>query len=319
MRTVKSNLEIGLVIPCYNEDSVLLSLVDRLNRLRDSIAIGVNILFVNDGSSDSTRDLLNRICAQYTWVSCIHLSRNFGHQAAVSAGLMHVKGDAAVVLDADLQDPPEVIPAMVEKWMEGYDVVFGVRRKRKEGAFLKASYFLFYRVMQLMVPFKIPMDAGDFALVDRVVIDAMNRLPEKTRFLRGLRGWVGYRQIGLPYERDRRQAGDSKYSVVKLFKLAMDGIIAYSTVPLRIGIWMGTVSALSGLVYFVYVIYSKLTMNSEPPGWASLAGIVLLLGGIQLLVLGIIGEYIGRIFDEVKSRPTYIIEEYIHGKSESSF
>jgi len=309
MRVLKSEPEIGLVIPCYNEEAVLSSLVERLNRLCDADGFKINILFVNDGSSDATRSLLKRICAEHRHTACIHFSRNFGHQAAVSAGLMHVKGDAAVVLDADLQDPPEVIPAMVEKWLEGYDVVYGVRRKRKEGFLLKAAYFLFYRIMRMMVPFNVPLDAGDFALVDRKVIDTVNQLPEKTRFMRGLRGWVGYRQIGLPYERDSRQAGDSKYSFVKLLKLALDGIIAYSTVPLRLGIWMGALSAVSGLLYFLFVVYSKLVMNSVPSGWASLASIILVLGGIQLLVLGIIGEYIGRIFDEVKARPTCIIEE----------
>ena len=313
MRTLKSKPEIGLVIPCYNEEAVLSSMVERLNRLRDAQGFKINILFVNDGSRDRTRAMLQQVCAEHQHISCIHFSRNFGHQAAVSAGLMHVKGDAAVVLDADLQDPPEVIPAMVEKWLEGYDVVYGVRRKRKEGVFLKASYFLFYRIMQAMVPYKIPLDAGDFALVDRVVINTVNQLPEKTRFVRGLRGWVGFKQIGLPYERDSRQAGDSKYSFIKLIKLAMDGIIAYSTVPLRIGIWMGTISAVSGLFYFLFVVYSKLVMNSVPPGWSSLVSIVLILGGVQLLVLGIIGEYIGRIFDEVKARPTYIIEEFAGG------
>ncbi len=311
MRALKSKPEIGLVIPCYNEESVLNSLVERLNRLCTASEFTIRILFVNDGSSDRTRDMLRQICAEHRHISCIHFSRNFGHQAAVSAGLMHVKGDASVVLDADLQDPPEVIPAMVEKWLEGYDVVYGVRRKRKEGFLLKTAYFLFYRIMKKLVPFNVPLDAGDFALVDRRVIDAINQLPEKTRFVRGLRGWVGYKQIGLPYERDSRQAGDSKYSYLKLFKLALDGIIAYSTIPLRIGIWVGTVSAISGLFYFLYVIYSKLVMDSNPSGWASLSSIILVLGGVQLLVLGIIGEYIGRIFDEVKARPSYIIEETV--------
>jgi len=309
MRILKSEPEIGLVIPCYNEEAVLTRLVERLNRLRGADKFRINILFVNDGSSDGTRNLLKRICAEHRHIACIHFSRNFGHQAAVSAGLMYVRGDAAVVLDADLQDPPEVIPAMVEKWLEGYDVVYGVRRKRKEGFLLKAAYFLFYRIMQKMVPFNVPLDAGDFALTDRRVIDTVNQLPEKTRFVRGLRGWAGYRQVGLPYERDSRQAGDSKYSFMKLLKLALDGIIAYSTIPLRIGIWTGAVSAAGGLFYFLFVIYSRLVMKSAPSGWASLASIILLLGGAQLLVLGIIGEYIGRIFDEVKARPTYIIEE----------
>jgi polyisoprenyl-phosphate glycosyltransferase len=308
MRVLTSDPNIGLVVPCYNEEAVLDRLFKRLDQLRNTSGFGINIVFVNDGSTDRTKEMLQRICEEHRDVSCIHFSRNFGHQAAVSAGLNYVKGDAAVVLDADLQDPPEVIPSMVDKWREGYDVVYGVRRKRKEGALLKAAYFLFYRMMKKMVSYNVPLDAGDFALVDRRVIDAINQLPEKTRFVRGLRGWVGYKQIGLPYERASRQAGDSKYSFVKLCKLAMDGIIAYSTVPLRIGIWIGIVSAVTGLLYFPFVVYSKYVMAWSPPGWASLAGIILFLGGAQLLVLGVIGEYIGRIFDEVKARPTYIID-----------
>lgn len=308
MVAIRELSEVGIIIPCYNEEDVLGKMVERLNRMRSTLGIPVNILFVNDGSSDGTRTMLEALVHTEDRMECLHFSRNFGHQAAVSAGLQHVRGDVAIVLDADLQDPPEVIPAMIEKWREGYDVVYGVRQKRKEGPLLKLAYFLFYRLMRKIASFKVPLDAGDFALVDRKIINLINQMPEKGRFIRGLRGWVGYPQIGLPYERDSRQAGTSKYSFFKLCKLALDGLIAYSTMPLRIAIWAGVFSSMGGLLYFFFIVYARLVLNISPAGWSSLASIILLLGGVQLLVLGIIGEYIGRIYDEVKARPSYIIE-----------
>jgi len=316
MNSESQRRTIGLIIPCYNEEEVLGDLVARLQEFAAGSAHRINVLFVNDGSSDRTRELLQQHCTEQSNMACIHFSRNFGHQAAVSAGLAHVQGDAAVVLDADLQDPPEVIPEMIAKWIEGYDVVYGIRQKRKENWFLKLCYFLFYRVMNSVATFNMAVDAGDFALMDRRIIDQMNAMPEKCRFVRGLRSWVGFRQVGVPYEREARQAGDSKYSYVRLFKLAMDGIIAYSVIPLRIAVWLGILSSLVGMLYFVYVLFTKLVLNANPPGWSSLASIILLMGGMQLVVMGIIGEYIGRVFDEVKGRPTYIIDE-ITGSAQS--
>lgn len=305
---------LSLIVPFLNEQDNLPALHERTGKVLDHIDMAAELIFVDDGSSDRSLDVLIKLQQNDKRIRIIQLSRNFGHQAAVSAGLAKAKGDAVAVLDADLQDPPEIIPKMIAKWQEGYDVVYGVRKNRKENCILTAAYFLFYRIFKHIVPFDVPVDAGDFALMDKRVLATINNLPEKKRFVRGLRGWVGFRQYGLEYERDARQAGTSKYSWAKLIALALDGIIAYSTLPLRIAIWMGAASSFGGMLYLIFVIYAKLFRNSAPSGWASIICIILVLGGVQLLVLGIIGEYIGRIYEEVKSRPTYIINKTYEGK-----
>jgi dolichol-phosphate mannosyltransferase len=242
-------------------------------------------------------------------MACLRLSRNFGHQTAVSAGLARVRGDVVAVIDADLQDPPELILDMIAKWREGYDVVYGIRTNRKEGPFLRAAYALFYRILKKIANVDIPLDAGDFSLMDREVVDQINAMPEHNRFIRGLRGWVGFRQIGLPYSRQARQAGAPKYNLYRLLNLAMNGIISFSSVPLKIASWCGAVSSFLGFVLMLWVVVNGLVYGRTPPGWASLAVIVLMFGGIQLIVLGIIGEYVSRIFDEVKRRPHFIVRD----------
>jgi dolichol-phosphate mannosyltransferase len=241
--------------------------------------------------------------------ACLSFSRNFGHQDAVSAGLQHIRGDFVAVLDADLQDPPSVLPTFVEQWKAGYDVVYGIRSNRKEPWPLRIAYAVFYRILKKIAHIEVPLDAGDFSLMDRCVVDVINQMPEHNRFIRGLRGWVGFRQVGVPYKRDARRSGTSKYSFGKLIKLALDGLTAFSSVPLRLASWLGGLASLFGLGYLMYALLRRASGDPPPEGWTSTIVIILFLGGIQLMMLGILGEYIGRIFDEVKERPQYVVGE----------
>lgn len=305
----KETPEVGIVVPCYNEEAVAPLLVERLAALVQAWPCPVRVLFVDDGSRDRTYEMLAAACEQNPAMACLRLSRNFGHQTAVSAGLARVRGDVVAVIDADLQDPPEFILEMLAKWREGYDVVYGIRTNRKEGPFLRMAYALFYRILKKIANVDIPLDAGDFSLMDRGVVDQINAMPEHNRFIRGLRGWVGFRQIGLPYNRQARQAGAPKYNLYRLMNLAMNGIVSFSSVPLKIASWCGAVSSFLGFVLMLWVVVNGLVYGRTPPGWASLAVIVLMFGGIQLIVLGIIGEYVSRIFDEVKRRPHFIVRD----------
>ena len=302
----KANPELGLIIPCYNEEDVLPDLLDELNKLDQALPGPVYFLFVDDGSTDATAAILTDLCNRDERFACLSFSRNFGHQDAVSAGLQHARGDLVTVLDADLQDPPSVIPAFVEKWREGYDVVYGVRANRKESLPLRLAYRLFYRILKKIANIEVPLDAGDFALMDRRVVDVINRMPEHNRFIRGLRGWVGFRQTGVRYERQSRRSGTSKYSVGRLIKLALDGLVSFSAVPLRLASWFGAMAALLGFCYLAYALVCWIIGSTLPPGWTSTIVTILFLGGVQLMVLGILGDYIGRIFDEVKNRPHYV-------------
>ena len=305
----KERPEVGIIIPCYNEEDVVPMLLDRLTAITKEWPYPVHVLFVDDGSRDRTYELLAAACAKNSSMACIRFARNFGHQTAVSAGLTRARGDVVAVIDADLQDPPEFILDMVAKWREGYEVGYGIRTNRKEGPFLRMAYALFYRILKKIANVDIPLDAGDFSLMDRTVVDQINAMPEHNRFIRGLRGWVGFRQIGLPYDRQSRQAGEPKYNIYRLMNLAMNGIISFSSVPLQFASWFGALASFAGFVLMLGVVIIGLFFGKTPPGWASLAVIILLFGGIQLVVLGIIGEYIGRIFDEVKNRPNFIIRE----------
>jgi len=300
------NPVLGVIIPCYNEEAVLPALFDALDRLDETLSQPVYFLFIDDGSTDGTLAMLADRCDRDERCACLSFSRNFGHQDAVSAGLRHIRGDLVAVLDADLQDPPSVLPAFVERWNAGYDVVYGVRINRKERWPLRLAYAFFYRMLKKIAQVEVPLDAGDFSLMDRRVVDVINRMPEHNRFIRGLRGWVGFRQIGVPYERNARRSGASKYPFGKLMKLALDGLTAFSSVPLRLASWLGALASLFGLCYLVYALIRRASGDPPPEGWTSTIVIILFLGGIQLMMLGILGEYIGRIFDEVKNRPHYI-------------
>lgn len=300
--------DFSIVVPIYNEEAVISELYERLCKDLSSIK-ELEVLLVDDGSTDASRSMIMNLSKEDKRIKFVFLSRNFGHQAAVSAGLSVASGKFVGVIDADLQDPPEVLLKMYQKAQEGFDVVYGVRQKRKEHIIKKIAYFSFYRLLSVLSgKNKIPVDAGDFAVMSRRVIAVINNLPERNRFVRGLRSWAGFTQVGFVYERDKRFAGETKYSIKKLFRLAYDGIFSFSFAPLSVISFLGFLISSISFLGIVIVLYFKVFTDSSIPGFASTATIVLFLGGIQMLSLGIIGEYIKRIYDEVKNRPSFIIE-----------
>jgi polyisoprenyl-phosphate glycosyltransferase len=298
---------LSVVVPVFNEDAVLRAFYERLTASLEGIPGRAEILFVDDGSTDRSAAVLEELARRDARVRVIGFTRNFGHQAALCAGLDHCQGDAAIMIDADLQDPPELIRDFHAAWKEGFDVVYGARHRLREGVVKRIVYHLFYRLLRSLANIDIPLDTGDFSLVDRRVIDGLKALPERTRFLRGLRSWVGYRQRGIEYVRDARAAGESKYSLGKLVKLAFDGIVSFSTVPLRLALYMGVLVSAGASGVILGLIYLRLSHSFELPGWTSLMVIVLFLGGIQLITVGIVGEYVARIYEEVKERPLYLV------------
>lgn len=312
---------ISIVIPIYNEEEVLPQLYTRLLAATASWDHPVEIIFVDDGSSDTSASIIKDLSFGRSNVRLVQFSRNFGHQAAVSAGIGEAQGAAVILMDGDLQDPPEVLIRFIEKWREGFDVVYAIRTKRKENLFKRAAYKLFYRLMNRISKLDIPLDSGDFCLIDRKVVDVLLELPENIRFVRGLRTYVGFRQTGLRYERDRRAAGAPKYSYRKLYTLALDGIFGFSLMPLRIASYMGLIIAipsfLLGIFFIIHRIFDFKLLGYSPtdtPGLASLATGIFFLGGVTLIILGIIGEYLGRIYIEVKRRPPFVIKEIWSGK-----
>jgi len=308
--------KISIIVPCFNEEAVLPELFERFAAVAATWGMEQEIICVDDGSQDRTWELLKAQNQKDPRWRCLSFTRNFGHQTAVSAGLFYARGDAVVVIDADLEDPPEVISRLVEKWNEGFDVVYAVRQKRKEGWFKRFCYWTFYRVMARLVAFEIPLDTGDFCLISRRVAETINAMPERNRFVRGLRAWSGFRQTGVTYERAARFAGTTKYGFAKLLKLATDGLFSFSTVPLRMATYLGlSVSALAffGVVFtLAQKIFSAefarigLAPNS---GFPTIVISILFLGGVQLICLGILGEYIGRIYEEVKGRPLWVLRD----------
>ncbi len=302
-------VRISVVVPVYNEQE---NLPELQRRLADALAAyDYDVIFVDDGSRDASLSMLLSFHQANPRMKALSFSRNFGHQVAISAGIDHAAGDAVILMDGDLQDPPEVLPRFIDKWREGFEVVYAIRRRRKEGLLKRMAYAAFYRILRKVSYLNIPLDSGDFCLMDKKVVDVLKGLPERTRFVRGLRTWAGYRQTGLEYERDRRYAGKPKYTFTKLLKLAYDGIVAFSDVPLRVAIYLGLGSAAAAFLGVLFVIYEKVTNNVPVVGWTSTIVILLFLGGLILTTLGIIGEYISRIYEEVKHRPLYIIRERI--------
>jgi polyisoprenyl-phosphate glycosyltransferase len=300
----------SIVIPVYNEAEVLPTLYDRLTRVMNGLGEPYEIIFVNDGSADESPLLLQDLQAKDECVKFLSLSRNFGHQIAITAGLDHSGGQAVVVMDADLQDPPEVIPRLIEQWRKGYDIVFAVRQKRRgEGLLKRATAALFYRILQHLTATEIPLDAGDFRLMSRRAVEALNDIRERNRFIRGLAGWVGFRQTSVSFVRDIRHAGRTKFPLKDMLRFALTGIVSFSLVPLQLAGYLGFLVSSVSFFYMVYAIGLKLFTDRVVLGWTSVMVAVLFLGGVQLLSLGIIGEYIGRIYDEVKQRPLYIIDE----------
>ncbi len=302
----------SIIVPLYNEELVIEETYKRLTEVMARTKESYELVFVNDGSRDKTEQLAKEIIAQDKHVCLINFSRNFGHQTAISAGMDNARGQAVVVIDADLQDPPEVILQMIEKWKQGYDVVYGKRLARKgETAFKKVTAKVFYRFLSSMTNIDIPTDTGDFRLIDRKVCDAMKTIKEKNRYIRGLVSWVGFKQTSVEYVREERFAGETKYPLKKMLKFASDAITSFSDKPLRVAAYLGNAISLVSFLYLLYVVIRKLTVGDFGEGWASIVAISLFFNGVVLIVLGIIGEYIGRIYDECKNRPLYIIDEKI--------
>ncbi|MCL2049779.1 MAG: glycosyltransferase family 2 protein [Defluviitaleaceae bacterium] len=302
----------SVVIPAYNEQEVIAEAYKRLTAVMRQMDEDYELIFVNDGSRDKTAEIIAGFCADDSAVRLINFSRNFGHMPAISAGMEHARGQAVFIIDADLQDPPEIFPEMAKLWREGYHVVYG-QRKRREGEtlFKKLSAKVFYRFIRRMTSVDMPVDTGEFRLIDRRVCDAVNRLPEKNRYIRGLVSWVGFRQTPIMYVRQERFAGKTKYPFSKMVAFAMDAITAFSYKPLKLATSMGFLLSIASFVYLAVIFYQRFFTDTTITGWASTMGILLLSQGIVMLVLGLIGEYIGRIYEEIKERPAYIVQEIV--------
>ena len=303
-----------IVVPVYNEEPVIEETYKRLTAVMEQTGGPYEIIFINDGSIDSSAIIIKKIAESDNHIRLVDFSRNFGHQPAITAGMDYAKGDAVVIIDADLQDPPEVILQMIDKWKEGYEVVYGKRTERKgETFFKKSTANLYYRFLRFMTSVDIPVDTGDFRLIDRKVIEAMKRINEKNRYVRGLISWVGFRQTYVEYTREKRFAGETKYPLKKMIALAINGIASFSYKPLKFATSFGILLSCFGFIYMIIVIFQRLFTDTTIQGWASLIIILLFTQGITLIVLGLIGEYIGRIYDEAKDRPVYIVREEIGG------
>ncbi len=303
---------ISVVVPCANEEEVLRETNRRLVAVLEGLSLNFELIYVDDGSTDSTPDLLRELQAHDDRVRVLRFSRNFGHQIAITAGLGHASGDAVVIIDADLQDPPEVISEFVGRWREGYDVVYGLRTERDgETAFKLWTAKAFYRFISRLSETSIPLDTGDFRLMDRRVTDALLRMPERDRFVRGMISWLGFSQMGVPYRRAPRLAGVTKFSLFKMVRFAMDGIVSFSTVPLRLATWTGFAASGLAILGILMALYERFFGIGLVKGWTSTVIAVLFVGGVQLICLGIIGEYIGRIYGESKGRPLYVVRERI--------
>lgn len=305
------DIRYSVIIPVFNEQEVIDESYRRLKATMDRCGEPYELIFVNDGSRDKTPEKLSEICRNDKTAKYLSFSRNFGHQTAITAGMDHCRGDAVLVIDADLQDPPEVMLEMMEKWKQGFQVVYGKRLKRKgETAFKKITARLFYRFLRAMTDVDIPVDTGDFRLIDRRVCQALQSLPEHNRYVRGLVSWVGFKQTAVEYVREERFAGETKYPLKKMIRFATDALTAFSYQPLRLSIWLGTgVSALSVLLFLVVLIRRLAGLGAQSWGWVTLGAGCLFINGVVLIMLGIVGEYIGRIYDEARARPLYIIAE----------
>ncbi|MCL2602916.1 MAG: glycosyltransferase family 2 protein [Defluviitaleaceae bacterium] len=302
----------SVIIPAYNEQEVIVESYNRLSSVMRGMDEPYELIFVNDGSRDATAFIIAGFCENDPAVVLLNFSRNFGHMPAISAGMAHARGKSVIVIDADLQDPPEVLPLMAAKWKEGYDVVYGKRSKRKgESVFKKVTAKVFYRLLRSMTNVDLPLDAGEFRLIDRRVCDAVNALPEKNRYIRGLVSWVGFKQIAVEYERQERFAGVTKYPLRKMISFAMDAITAFSYKPLKLATSLGFLFSLGGFAYMLVIIFQALFTDRTITGWASTLVVILMSQGIVLMILGMMGEYLGRIYEEMKNRPSYIIREII--------
>lgn len=308
--------KITILIPAYNEQEVLDTLYDRLFELGENIKkYSLEFLFVNDGSRDKTLEIIKELAKKDSRISYVNLSRNFGKETAMIAGFDHVNSDACVIIDADLQDPPELIPEMIKYWEEGYDDVFARRRSRAGESFLKKKTSeLYYKMLQSSTTIPIQVDTGDFRLLDRRCIEALKQFRESERYTKGMFSWIGYKKKEILYDRDPRAAGETKWNYRKLFNLAIDGLTSFTTAPLRIASMMGIIVSLLAFIYIVYLLVRTIVFGyNDLAGYPSMMAVILFLGGVQLMSLGIIGEYIARIFNETKKRPLYFVEEYKNG------
>lgn len=306
------SLDISIIVPLYNEEAVFEQLIQRLISVIDTTSFNCEVILINDGSSDKTDQLIEQICKKDKRFTGVLLSRNHGHQLAVSAGLNFVRGKkGAMIIDGDLQDPPELVNDFYKLLTEGYDVIYAIRKNRKESFLKKISYSLYYRFQKKISSFKIPIDSGDFSMLSRRVVDTINSMPEQSRYLRGMRAWVGYRQIGYEYNRDERQAGETKYSWGKLFELAFNGIFNFSDFPVKIITRLGFFTVVFSLVYFAYNIYRKFAYNDVPQGFTATILAIILFSGVQMISLGLIGEYVLRIYNQVRNRPLFVIDKVI--------
>jgi dolichol-phosphate mannosyltransferase len=299
---------LSLVIPVYNEQATLEALFSTLRERLAALGVTYEVVLVDDGSRDLTHEMIADITQRDARFRSIHFSRNFGHQAAVTAGLHFARGRAVVVMDADLQDPPELLATMLARWREGFHVVYAQRIKRHaEGPLKRGIAFAYYRLLQRLTDVEIPTDTGDFCLMDRRVVDLLNRMPERNRYLRGLRAWLGFRQTAVQFERPPRYAGEPKYTFWKSLALGVNGVVGFSKVPLRFATYLGMLVSLISLVLTAWAVYQRFVGADTVRGWASTLVVILLLGGVQLLMIGVVGEYLSRIYDEVKQRPMYVI------------
>lgn len=308
---------ISILIPAYNEEEVLPTLLERLNKLADEVSLyNFEFLFVNDGSRDKTLKILEKHAKKDSRIAYLNLSRNFGKETAMIAGLDHVTGDATVIIDADLQDPPELIPKMIEYWEQGYDDVYAKRRSRKGETWVKRKTSeWFYSILQRSTHITIQRDTGDFRLLSRRAVEAMKEFRESQRYTKGMYSWVGFKKKEILYDRDPRLAGTTKWNYPRLINFAIDGITSFTTAPLRISSFFGGIVSLFAFIYIVYLIVKTAFFGSDLAGYPSMMAVILFLGGVQLLSLGIIGEYVGRIFNETKHRPLYFVEEYHRSES----
>jgi glycosyltransferase involved in cell wall biosynthesis len=303
-------MELSVIIPIYNEEANIPALHERLTSALKPLGVGYELVFVNDGSRDRSMDLIRDLAKQHPGIRYIDFSRNFGHQVAVSAGLDYCLGDRVVIIDADLQDPPELIRDMYAKMKEGYDVVYARRRRRAGESFLKKfTARQFYRILSSITSIDIPLDTGDFRMISRAIVDVLKRMPEQQKFLRGQISWAGFRQTFIEYDRDERHAGTTGYTYKKMMRFALDGITSFSNLPLKFATILGFVVSFTTFFFALYALYSRFITKSYVPGWTSLMLVVLFIGGVQLICIGIIGEYISRLSSNVRNRPLYIVRE----------
>jgi glycosyltransferase involved in cell wall biosynthesis len=304
------DFKLSIIVPVYSEEEAVAPFVEKAKSVLADIGCRYEIIFVDDGSKDRTCDMVRALREDDPQIKLVKLSRNFGKERALSAGLDYCRGDAVIPMDVDLQDPPELIVDFVEKWHEGYDVVYGVREHRSGDSFLKkVSAKYFYLMFNALTEIHVPVNAGDYRLIDRKVVEVLKQFPERNRFMKGMFAWVGYRQIGVPYDRPERLVGQTKWNYWRLWNFALDGITGFTTLPLRLCGYFGLLVAASSLLYAFFLVVRTLVSGVDVPGYASLMVVVLFLGGVQMLVFGIFGEYIGRLYREVKQRPVYLVED----------